>query len=292
MDRRKKDYGWAFLFIAPQLVGLIIFFLIPLVATFVISMMKWDGFGEKEFVGLYNFKDQFQDEYFMKALINTMYYTLLVVPICTISSLLVAIGLNKIKGKVIYRLFYFMPVVASSIAVSVVFLWILNPDTGVLNVYLREWFGIEPPNWLADARTVIPVIAAVGIWWTFGYNMVMFLAGLQGISSQYYEAAQIDGAGKFSQLWNITIPLLTPTLFFVTIMSLISSFQVFEQSYVMTGGGPARASYTMVLHIYEMGFDKFAFGKSAAAAAILFGMIFIITMVQMAVGRKWVHYEG
>jgi len=292
MTRYSADKYWGYLFIAPQLLGLLVFSLGPLLSAFVLSTMKWDGFGEKTFVGLQNFIEQFHDPEFLISVKNTFYYTMLTVPTSIVLAILVAVALNKVSGKVLYRLFYYMPAVTSSVAVSVVFLWLLNSDFGIINVYLKQWFGIQGPNWLTDPRFVIPSIALLSVWWGLGGNMVLFLAGLQGISASYYEAAQIDGAGKLRQFLHITLPLLSPTTFFACIMSIIGSFQVFDQSFVMTGGGPAKASYTMVLHVYNTAFVDFTFGKSSAAAVILFLIILAFTLLQMWVSRRWVHYEG
>lgn len=292
MNKRLTESLWGYAFIFPQMTGLIVFALIPLVSAFVLSFMNWDGFGAKEFIGLDNFAGQFRNPDFTLALWNTAWYTFLVVPVGIVLAMLVAVALNKVRGKVFYRLFFYMPVVTSSIAVSIVWLWLLNSEFGIINVYLKQWFSIEGPNWLTDRKLVIPSIAMLSIWWGLGANMVLFLAGLQGISSTYYEAAQIDGASKFRQFWHITLPLLSPTTFFATIMSIIGSFQVFDQSFVMTGGGPAKASYTIVYHVYQLAFVEFTFGKSAAAAVILFFIILMLTLIQMHMSKRWVHYGG
>ncbi|TDG00825.1 carbohydrate ABC transporter permease [Paenibacillus piri] len=292
MKKRMSEGLWGYFFILPQMVGLILFALIPLVSAFILSFMKWDGFGEKQFIGLGNFTSQFHNPDFKLALFNTAWYTALVVPVGIFLAVLVAVALNKVRGKVIYRLFFYMPVVTSSIAVSIVWLWLLNSEFGIINVYLKQWFGIIGPDWLTNRQLVIPSIAMMSIWWGLGGNMVLFLAGLQGISASYYEAAQIDGASKFRQFWHITLPLLSPTTFFATIMSIIGSFQVFDQSFIMTGGGPAKASYTIVYHVYQLAFVEFTFGKSAAAAVILFAIILTLTLIQMHMSKRWVHYGG
>ncbi|MFE5320027.1 carbohydrate ABC transporter permease [Paenibacillus sp. NPDC056579] len=292
MNKRISDSIWGFTFILPQMLGLLVFAFIPLVSAFVLSVMKWDGFGEKQFIGLDNFIGQLQNPDFKLALWNSAWYTILVVPTGILLAILVAVALNKVRGKVVYRLFYYMPVVTSSIAVSIVWLWLLNSEFGIINVYLKQWFGIQGPDWLTNRKLVIPSIAMLSVWWGLGGNMVLFLAGLQGISSSYYEAAQMDGASKFRQFWHITLPLLSPTTFFATIMSIIGSFQVFDQSFVMTGGGPAKASYTIVYHIYQLAFVEFTFGKSAAAAVILFAIILALTLFQMHMSKRWVHYGG
>lgn len=287
---RKNNTMWGYIFLAPQLIGLLAFALIPLGFAFVLSFMKWDGFGEKTFVGLSNFIGQFSNPIFWKALGNTAYYTVLYIPIGITISLVLAIALNKIKGKELYRVFFFMPVITSSVSVGVIWMWILNGDFGILNQAL-SYIGIAGPQWLTDTKWVMISIAMLSIWWQLGYNMVIFLAGLQGISNSYYEAAEIDGATGFQKFMHITLPLLSPTTFFVTIMSIISSFQVFDQAFVMTNGGPAKSSYTIVYHVYENAFINFRMGESSAAAMILFVIILIFTLIQFRVSKRWVHYE-
>ncbi|MBS4200224.1 sugar ABC transporter permease [Bacillus sp. FJAT-49732] len=288
---RKNNTFWGYFFLTPQLIGLLVFSLIPLVFALVLSFMKWDGFGAKTFVGLGNFIGQFQNPVFWKALWNTTLYTILTIPVGVALSLLLALALNRIKGKELYRVFFFMPVVTSSVSIGVIWMWILNGDFGILNQFLG-YIGIEGPQWLTDTRLVMISIAILSIWWSVGYNMVIFLAGLQGVSNSYYEAAEIDGASKFQKFRHITLPLISPTTFFVSIMSLIGSFQVFDQAFVMTGGGPAKSSYTLVFHVYETGFRNFKWGESSAVAMILFVIILIFTLIQFRVSKRWVHYEG
>ncbi|MBW8349929.1 sugar ABC transporter permease [Bacillus sp. IITD106] len=288
---RKHNNFWGYFFLTPQLIGLLAFSVIPLGFALVLSFMKWDGFGAKTFVGLGNFIGQFQNPVFWKALWNTTLYTILTVPVGVALSLLLALALNRIKGKELYRVFFFMPVVTSSVSIGVIWMWILNGDFGILNQFLG-YIGIEGPQWLTDTRVVMISIAMLSIWWQVGYNMVIFLAGLQGVSNSYYEAAEIDGASKFQKFKHITLPLISPTTFFVSIMSIIGSFQVFDQAFVMTSGGPAKASYTLVYHVYETGFKNFKWGESSAVAMILFVIILIFTLIQFKVSKRWVHYEG
>jgi multiple sugar transport system permease protein len=290
--RQRSDALWGLFFIAPQVIGILAFSLIPVGYAFVLSVMKWDGLGEREFVGLDNFRNQFADPDFRGALSHTVVYTLIAVPGSVSLSLLLALAVNHVKGKSIYRTIFFLPTITSSVAVSMVWLWMLNGDFGLINVYLRDWFSLDPPNWLVNTTWVIPAVALVSIWASLGFNMVIFLAGLQGIPTTYLEAAQIDGASKWRQFWNITLPLLSPTTFFVTIISIIASFQVFDMIYVMTSGGPGNASSTMVFHIYELAFVDFTFGLSAAAAVVLFAIIMAATLFQFWGQRRWVHYDA
>ncbi|MFS1009934.1 carbohydrate ABC transporter permease [Enterococcus casseliflavus] len=287
---RKSTTKWAWLFLTPQLVGLIIFSLIPVAIAISLSFMSWDGFGARTFVGIQNYINQFANPDFWTATYNTLLYTLFTVPIGLCLALVLAVVLNKRTGKNVYRLFFFMPVVTSSVSVSVMWMWILNGDIGILNQVLGM-IGIQGPNWLTDTRIVMLSIAMLSIWWQLGYNMVIFLAGIQNISKSYYEAAEMDGASKLQQFFKITLPMLSPTTFFLSIMAIISSFQVFDQAFVLTRGGPGKASYTLVYHIYQQAFIDFRFGSSAAGAVILFVAILVLTLIQFYVQKRWVHYE-
>jgi multiple sugar transport system permease protein len=291
MGRSTIDNLWALFFVGPQVIGLVVFSAIPLLCAFYLSLTNWDGFGNQTFVGLDNFIDQIQSADLHIALWNSLLYTLIAVPGGLALALLVAMGLNNIRLKTGYRLLYFMPVVTSSVAVSVVWLYLLNNDFGIINTTVKAWTGIELPNWLVDSHWVMPSIAGIGIWQGLGYSMVIFLAGLANIPVSVREAAMIDGANKWQVFRNVTLPLLSPTTFFLTITALIASFQVFDLAFVMTQGGPGKASYTMVFHIYELAFVDFTFGKSAAAAMILFVIILAITIFQLRAQKRWVHYE-
>jgi multiple sugar transport system permease protein len=290
-NRGTTDNLWALVFIGPQVIGLLVFSAIPLLSAFYLSLTNWDGFGNQTFLGLDNFVEQFQSPDLHIALWNTLLYTLIAVPGGLILALLVAMGLSNIPFKTVYRVLYFMPVVTSSVAVSVVWLYLLNNDFGIINTNVKAWTGIDLPNWLVDSHWVMPSIAVIGIWQGLGYSMVIFLAGLANIPVSVREAAMIDGANKFQVFRNVTLPLLSPTTFFLTITALIASFQVFDQAYVMTGGGPGKASYTMVFHVYKLAFQDFTFGKSAAAAMILFAIILGVTIFQLYAQKRWVHYE-
>jgi multiple sugar transport system permease protein len=264
---------------------------IPVGWAMVLSFMEWGGLGDQTYVGLENYRDTFQSPEFRGALKHTILFTLISVPGSVVVSLLIALLVNNVRFKTIYRLIFFLPTVTSSVAISLVWLWALNGDFGLINTYLRDWFGADPPNWLIERDLVVPIIALVSIWASVGFNMVIFLAGLQGISPTYHEAAQIDGASRARQFFNITLPLLSPTVFFVTIISLIGAFQVFDLVYVMTDGGPGNASSTMVHYIYETAFVDFTFGLSAAVAMVLFAIIMLVTLVQFWGQRHWVHYD-
>ena len=190
----------------------------------------------------------------------------------------------------IYRVIFFSPAVTSSVAVSMIWMWLFNGEFGLINGVLAQ-FGIQGPQWLTDTNVVMISIAIMSIWWGAGHNMILFLAGLQGIPNVYYEAAKIDGAARWQQFRNITLPLISPTTFFITIMTIIGSFQVFDQTYIMTNGGPAKASYTMVFHIFDNAFVYFKMGAATTAAVFLFIMILIMTIIQFRFQDKWVYYD-
>ncbi|QOV19207.1 sugar ABC transporter permease [Blautia liquoris] len=289
MQKRRRMWGWVF--VAPQLIGLIIFAVIPLCMSFFISFHDWDGIAESmKFVGFQNFIGQIKSPDFRKALINTGIYSLMFIPVNIILAMALALAVQKIKGKTLYRLFYFMPVVTGSVSVGVIWTWILNGDFGLINGFLAK-IGIDGPKWLTDPKMVLLSIAIVSVWWNVGYNMVLLLAGLQNIPEVYYEAAEIDGANKWKAFRHITIPMISPTLFFVVIMTIINSFQVFDQAFVMTKGGPVKASYTLVYHIYQTAFIDFKMGRACASSMLLFLIILAITLIQMYGSKKWVNYE-
>ncbi len=281
---------WGYFFVGPQLAGILAFSILPIIAAVGISFFQWDLLTPPKFVGLENYKYELLNPDFLKALVNTLYYSALTIVPEIVIALLLAVAVNNIKGKVVYRTILFSPVVTSSVAVSVVWAWLYNNRFGLINTVLAS-IGIAGPNWLTDTGLVLPSIAIMTIWWSAGYDVVLFLAGLQGIPRTYYEAAEIDGASSVRQFFCVTLPLLTPTTFFVVITKIISSFQVFDQTYIMTDGGPAKASYTLVLHVYNEAFTYFKMGNASASAILLFVMILGVTIFQFVYQKKWVNYE-
>lgn len=290
-NRGNSDALWGYVFLLPQLVGLLAFSLIPLLSVFYLSMASWDELGPITFVGLQNFIDQLKSDDLHIALLNTLYYTVIAVPGGLIFALLIALGLNNVRGKTVYRVLYFMPFITGSVAVGVIWSFLLNSDFGLFNSLLRSWFHASGVGWLTTTRYVIPSIALVGIWQGLGFNMIIFLAGLQGIPVSYSEAARMDGANRFQLFWRVTLPMLTPTIFFTTVISILNSFQVFDLTFILTGGGPGKDSYTMVYHIYHLGFETATFGPASAAAVILFVILLVVTAVQFRVQRRWVNYD-
>ncbi len=286
-----NEHFVGYLFIAPLLVGLLIFTYGPVVAAFGLSFTKGDYISTPKWIGLENYQALLRDELFWKSLWNTVYYVIGVVPVGLILSLLLALAMNqKLRGIVFYRSLFFLPTITSSVAISLMWLWIYNPEFGVLN-FLLKMVGIKGPAWLSSPEWAMPAVIIMAIWRGLGYNMLIFLAGLQGIPDVYYEASEIDGAGGWAKFRYITVPLLSPTTFMLLILSLIGAFQVFEYTYVMTGGGPLYSTLTMVLYVYTNAFRFFQMGYASALAYVLFFILLALTLVQFRYQKRWVHYE-
>ncbi|MGP4042081.1 carbohydrate ABC transporter permease [Gracilibacillus sp. D59] len=275
-----KDSTWAVIFLLPHLLLFLAFMLLPVIGSFVLSFANWDMLSPIEWVGFGNYSELFNDEIFVEVFWNTIIFTAVSVPVGIFISLLLAVALNqKIRGIKFYRVAYFLPVISSMVAVAIIWQWIYNPEYGFLN-YLLGLFGINGPNWLSSQTWALPAVILTSIWKNLGFNMLIFLAGLQGIPESYYEASELDGASVIQKFFHITVPLLSPTTFFVTIMSLINSFQVFDTVYLMTGGGPGRASSVIVHYLYQSGFEYFRMGYASAMAYVLFFLVLVITIFQ------------
>ncbi len=279
-------------FVLPNFIGYFIFIFLPVVFTFVLCVMKWDGSDAPlEFVGLQNFAKLFKDSGFIISVKNTILYSIFTVPLTMVAALLIAVLMNtKIKGIVIYRTAFFFPYVASLVAVGAVWNMLFQPEFGPVNEFLR-FIGIaNPPKWCASTDWAMSVIIIVSIWKYMGYYMVVYLAALQGISQDLYEAASIDGATGLKKFRYITIPMLRPTTFFVIIMMTIQCFKVFDLIYVMTGGGPGRATNVMVNHIYNAAFVDFKFGYASASSLMLFAIVLVVTLIQFRGEKKFTDY--
>ncbi|MFB4287376.1 carbohydrate ABC transporter permease [Nonomuraea sp. ATR24] len=290
---RHRDGWWAAFFLAPQVSALVVFLVGPLCFAVVLAFMHWDGLGQKEWAGLANFAAVLTDPQFGRAVWNTVKLALLTVPAGLALALLIAVALNNVRGSGFYRVLYFLPVVTSSVAVALMWQIILAGDEfGVLNTSLQQWFGITAPDWLGDPDWVIVAIAAVTIWSSLGLNVVIFLAGLQTIPPQIVEAARMDGAGPVRIFRSVTLPLLSPTIFFSTVVAVISSFQAFDQIYVLVNPQDNDGARTIVYQVYELGFRDFQFGLSSAAALILLVLTLLVTLVQFAAQKRLVHYDS
>lgn len=289
--KRKIYAEWlaAFLFLLPNLVGFTVFLVLPTVASFVIGLTEWRLLDQPVFVGLQNFRNLLADTRFWITLKNTAYYTFVRVPINVVISLVLAVLLNqRIRGRNMLRTALFLPVVLSIVAVAVMWRPLVE-SSGFLNSALTM-MGLRPIPWITSTRYAMPTVIMIGVWREIGYFMVIFLAGLQAIPSMYYEASRIDGASVFQQFWRITLPLVSPTTFFIVVVAMIWSFQVFDLTNVLTGGGPRNATNTLVMYIYQSAFQNFRMGYASALAFVLFIIVLILTIVQKKAATRWVHY--
>jgi multiple sugar transport system permease protein len=283
-------------FLLPSFVIVMIFSLLPIIASFGLSFTRWRGLGEPQFLGLRNYIKILQTEEFWVALKNTTIYSFVTVPAGLVLALGSAILLNqKLRGRSFFRGVIFFPVLISMVVISLIWSWMFNEYYGIVNValeslrarssvaaYLLALVGIKGPiGWLSNPATALWVIMVMSVWKGFGYGMVIYLAGLQGIPDEYYEASRIDGASRWGQFWHITLPLLNPTTMFVLVIAFIGSFQVFDQVYVMTRGGPGYATTVMVNYIYQEAFTRFQMGRACAVAYVLFVIILVFTLIQI-----------
>ena len=288
---RQGEARWALLFLAPTLIGLAVLSAGPILATLGISLTTWDMLTPPTFVGLDNYVALMSDERFLQALRNTFFFTLVSVPLGLALALGLATALNRaIRGIAWIRTAYFLPLVTSATAIAIVWLWIYSP-TGLLN-HLLVSVGIPPQRWISDPTLAMPSIIAMSIWQGLPANVIIFLAGLQAIPAEYYDAASVDGAGRRARFRSVTLPLLTPSIFFTGILALIGAFQVFDQVYVMANPGkPSEATITLVYFIYESGFSNFKMGYAGAASWILFLIVAVFTIAYFRTQDRWVHYQ-
>jgi multiple sugar transport system permease protein len=285
---REAIYGYALM--SPWIIGFLVFTIGPMIASFVISLFSTDFLTKTEYIGLHWYSAAINDKLVHKALINTAVYSFVMVPLSTVIALMIAVLLNQgIKGQSIWRTIYYLPSVVSGVAVSLLWRWLYQPDVGLFNSLLLK-IGIQGPRWIYSEEWAMASIILMACWGS-GAAMLVFLAGLRGIPTQLYEAAKIDGADSITQFFAITIPLLTPTIFFNVVMNIIGSWQVFTQAYVMTQGGPNNATLTMVLYIYRKAFEGFVFGYASALAWLLFLLILIFVVLALRSASTWVHYE-
>lgn len=294
MARRRALWGLAL--VAPNVLGLFFFFGIPVLSTFVTSLSEWNLLRPAEFIGLANFERMLGDARFWQAMGNSFKLLLMVVPTGIVLALGVALLLNeKLPGRAVLRTAYFMPVITSTVAASVVWTWIFQPRYGLLGNIL-EPFGLRDVNWLTRPDLVLIPIAVVTIWQRLGFDMVLFLSGLQTIPRILYEAALIDGANRWERFRYITLPMLSPTTFLVGVLSVINALQIFDQVYIMTArtarGGVNGSATTLAYYLYDSAFGRFQYGYGSAIALVLFLIILAITLVQLRLQRRWVYYES
>ncbi|HEV8636883.1 MAG TPA: sugar ABC transporter permease [Chloroflexota bacterium] len=292
LSQRAREELTAYLFIMPWVIGFLVFTAFAMAFSLYISFSETDLLSISKFVGIKNYQQALSnDKLFFKALGVTAWYTLLVVPLGTIIALSIALMLNqKIRPIGVWRTVYYLPALVSGVAVALLWGWVLNPEFGLVNLGLKL-IGVQGPRWFASEEWAVPGMVLVALWGT-GTNMVLYLAGLQSIPTEVQEAARIDGAGPWQVFRNVTLPLLTPTVFFNVITSIIGSFQVFNIVVILTAGGPNNATLSMVYYLYNEGFRLFNFGYASAIAWLLFAIILFFTLLVMRSSAYWVHYEG
>lgn len=277
----------AWIFILPALLGTFIFIVIPVCCSFGLSFAKWDLLSPVEWVGLQNYQDLFKDALFYKILLNTVVFAVSTSVLGVIIPLVLAVILNsKIRGSEFYKTAYFLPFITPMIVIGVIWEWIFDPNIGILNNILHLHI-----NWLYDTHYAMPALIIVSVWKLIGYNMIIFLSSLSAVDNTLFEAAKIDGANQFQTFKNVTVPLLSPTIFFVVIITAISSFQVFDLIYLMTEGGPLDSTNVLVYAIYKNAFEYFNVGKASAIAYVLFMIILVLTLIQWNLRKKLVYNE-
>lgn len=288
---RRKEAIFGYIAIMPWLIGFLVFTAGPMVFSAYLVFTEWELLTPPRWVGLANFRFLLEDQMFRNTLWNTFIYTVISVPLQLLVALGVALLLNlNIRGSNWYRALIFLPSQTPIVATAMLWFFIFSPTSGLANSAL-DVVGIGPQRWLVDVNLVKPALMTIAVW-AFGGAMIIFLAGLQDIPQSLYEAAELDGASSWSKLLNITIPLLSPTIFFNLVIGLIGAFQVFTPVYLMTGGGPGTSSMMMGLLIYRHGFEEFNMGYASLLAWVLFLIVITLTIIQFTLARKWVYYEG
>jgi len=287
----RSERRWAVFFLTPSIIGFLAFTAFPVVASLGLSFVKWNLIRTPEFVGLDNYARALRDPMFWRVLKNTAVYTVGTVPTAMALSLALAIALNqKIRGVTLFRGLYYLPVVAPMVAVTMVWRWLYNSNFGMIN-YVLSLVNVPAVPWLTSMRWAMPSVIIMSVWKSLGSGMVIYLAGLQGIPQHLYDAAAVDGANAWQRFRHVTLPMLTTTTFFVMVTSIISSFQVFGQVFVLTRGGPANATATMVYYIFQNAFQSFRMGYASALSWLLFAAIFVFTLIQFGSQREQVYYE-
>ena len=292
LSLRQKEAATGIAFIALPLISLILFMYYPIIRSFMISAFDWNLLSDPKFIGLDNYKTLMHDEVFKTSLLNTCKWVIIYVPMSVITSFLLALLLvQKLKGAGFFRTLYYLPVVAPIVVVALLFVWIYNTDYGILNFILKKLFNMEPIGWLTDSRYSLFAIAVMSVWKWAGYNMLIFLAALQGIDDGIYEAAAIDGVTPMSKLFKIKIPLVMPSIYFVMLTAVIDAFQMFTEIFIMTKGGPGYSTYTVSYYLWSCAFEYSKMGYACAMAAVMFVIILVVTLVQNKVMDRKVQYD-
>jgi multiple sugar transport system permease protein len=286
---RRALLGYAF--ISPWLIGLVAFTAGPILAVLYFSFSEYSIFSAPEWIGLANYREAFGgDRLFPIAIWNTLFYVGLSVPLNLVCGFALALALNaRLRGLTLFRTLFYVPAIVPTVAATIVFVWLFDPNLGLIN-YGLGLVGVRGPNWFGAEEWAKPAIVLLTLWHVGG-GMIIYLAGLQGIPAHLYEAAAIDGATRWARLRHVTVPMMTPTIFYNLIVGIIGSFQVFATAYIATGGGPRNATLFYVLHVYRVAFQDFQLGYASALAWILFMIVLLLTLVVFRTGRSWVHYE-
>ena len=288
---RRREMIAGYLFIAPAVFGFIVFTAGPIIASIVISLTNYDIISPPHWTGVDNYAALFQDSLFWQSMMVTVKAAVIGLPLGLALSLGLAMLLNqRIKAIAFWRTVYFLPSVLSGVAVAVLWLWLLNPEFGVLDLVLRH-IGLPAPDWLGDTVTALPSLIVVSLW-GIGGSIVIYLAGLQGIPTELYEAAEVDGANAWQRFLHVTLPMLSPVIFFNLIIGLIGQFQWFTEPYVMTQGGPENSTLTFMLYLYQNAFTYFKMGYASAMAWVFFALVLVLTLLVFRSSPMWVHYEG
>lgn len=298
--RWRPDQQWeGYLFLLPSFVGFLIFVAAPVVVSLLLSFVDWNLLRPPEFTGIANYVQLLtRDPVFWKVLRNTLYYVLVTVPLQLVLGLVLALALNQaIRGVLVYRVVFFMPVVTTIVAGAIVFQFMLNRDFGLISNAiwkLAEITGlpIQPPDFLNSTFWSKPAVVMLTLWKNTGFTMVIYLAALQGVPQELYDAAEVDGAGAWDRVRHVTLPLVSPTTFFLLIIQMIGALQLFTEPYTLTRGGPAQSTLSVVYYIYQNAFEFGRMGKASAIAWFLFLFIFVFTYIQTRMQRRWVHYEA
>ena len=283
----------ATLFLLPSTVLFVAFVLGPIIASFILTCFRWDGLSSGTFIGLDNYRTLFHDPLVHTVLNNTVVFVVGDVAIKMILALVLAVLVHRYLGRVLQTVFrgvIFFPVIISGVAVGIIWQWLMNTSLGLINYYLSV-LNLPSVAWLDSSSTALFSLILVDVWRNIGFSFVVFTAGLQGISSQLYEAADVDGASDWSQFWAITLPLLSPTTYFLLVINLIGAFQFFDLSYVMTQAGPGDATRTIVYYIYDTGFHFLRFGYASTLSVVLFAILAVLTLIQVRMSRRWVFYQ-
>ncbi|MER2060823.1 MAG: sugar ABC transporter permease [Niallia sp.] len=286
------ERNWGILLAAPAIIGFLLFTLVPMIASLGFSLTDWNIGGSFSFIGLENYKTMLtEDKLFSKSLFVTIYYTLGSVPLVMAGAFFIAMLLNqKVKGLSIFRTIFYLPVLVPSVANTMLWLWMFNPDFGLLNTILGS-VGLSGQQWIYSESSSIPSLMLMSTW-GLGNAAVIFLAGLQGVPSHLYEAVEVDGGGPLRKLWHVTIPMMTPTIFFNLVMGLINTFQVFNEAYIMTEGGPNNSTLFYVYYLFRTAFKDSQMGYACALAWGLFLIILFLSSIVFLTSKKWVYYEG